>query len=178
MRLVEAYKKNQLDKIWELYHRAFPIVEQKSISLMLKRREEDKVEILSIEDDEGVFLGLAIVACYDDLVLLDYFAISSPWRGNGVGGTAFQMLKERYSNKRLFLEIESTEISSDNEEERIRRKSFYLKNGMTNLPFTVNLSGVVMEVLANACTLDFDEYYGLYYETYGSDLEKTVTMIS
>ncbi len=178
MRLVEAYEKDQLDAIWHLYERAFPAVEQKPSSLILEKREEGNVEILSIEDDNGEFLGLAIVVLHRDLALLDYFAISSRQRSSGVGGAAFHMLKERYSDKRFILEIESTEVEADNKEDRIRRKSFYLRNGMTNLKFVVNLSGVEMEVLGNYCLLNFDEYYSIYSEVYGNALGKSVRLVS
>ena len=102
MNLTETYQKERLDELKNLYETAFPESEQKPFELMLKKREEGDAELLSIEDG-GAFLGLAIVVSRGDLALLDYFAVSPQHRGGGVGGEAFEMLKERYAKKRYFI---------------------------------------------------------------------------
>ena len=65
------------------------------------------MEILSIENDTGDFLGLAITILYKDIVLLDYFAVDDNQRNNGAGSSALRMLLERYLGKRFLLEIEA-----------------------------------------------------------------------
>ena len=72
---------------------------------------------------------------YKDIVLLDYFAVDDNQRNNGAGSSALRMLLERYLGKRFLLEIEAPDIPSENTPERIRRKAFYLRNGMTVMPF-------------------------------------------
>ena len=98
--------------IVRLYKEAFPRSERKPFSLMERRERFGHMEILSIEE-EG-FLGLAITVLHEDLVLLDYFAISSGARGQGAGGRALSLLKKRYAGRRLFLEIEFPEESASN----------------------------------------------------------------
>lgn len=173
MNLTETYQKERLDELKNLYKTAFPESEQKPFELMLKKREEGDAEILSIEKS-GDFLGLAIVVSRGDLALLDYFAVSPQRRGGGVGGEAFEMLKERYAKKRFFIEIEDTQLAADNSEQRLRRKAFYLRHGMKPLPFKVDLFGVDMELLTSARPLTFEEYHALYQGVFGPGIASRI----
>lgn len=167
MKLIEAYQEQQLADIRSLYEKAFPASEKKPFSLILEKREEGIVEVLAVEGEDKDFLGLAIAILYQDMVLLDYFAISPDVRGKGVGSAAIQLLKDRYANKRFFLEIERTDVEAANGKERCRRKEFYLRNGMTPISLFVELFKVEMEVLTDQCKISFEEYYQLYIETFG-----------
>ena len=109
-----------------------------------------------------------------DLVLLDYFAIDDSKRGKGYGSKALKLLQERYAGYRFFLEIERTDVEADNIEERKRRKSFYLQNGMTELSVHAVLFGVKMELLGYQCEVNFEEYRNLYVSNYGNLTKKNV----
>lgn len=187
IRLVKADQKGQVDHIRKLYREAFPAAERKPFVLIQCKCREGVTEMLAIEDENGTFLGLAIVMLDRDIALLDYFAIEPGHREGGVGTAAFGLLQKRYEKKRFILEIESTAAGSieadaagDRPEGaerkraveqmrrlRLRRKSFYLKNGMTQLPFCVNAFGVDMEMLSHHCEIQFSEYRGIYEHLYG-----------
>ena len=107
MKLIKATDRLRLNTIEKLYLEAFPKSERKPFDLMLRKQTEGKMEILSIEE-ENAFLGLAILAFDKDIVLLDYFAISPDFRGQGVGSRAIQALQKIYRGKRFVLEIETT----------------------------------------------------------------------
>lgn len=162
MNIRKAKTQHQIDAIYELYMRAFPKEERKPFALMLEKCKEGSMELLCIEDDEQRFLGLAIFVFYEDLALLDYFAIADVQRGIGIGTKALRLLQKYYEGKRFFLEIEDMHVVSDNKEERIRRRSFYLRNGMKTMPFTVDLFGVIMEVLTYQTEILPEEYMALY----------------
>ncbi len=167
MQLITATDAARLGEIKKLYKTAFPRSERKPFFLICKKQKEGWVEILSIESDDGEFLGLAILVFQGDLALLDYFAIAPEKRGGGIGGEAFELLKARCKDKRFFLEIEDVRAESANAEERQRRRAFYLRHQMTPLPFFVGLFGVEMELLCAAAPLTFDEYRGLYRTVFG-----------
>lgn len=173
---MRAGQKQQLKQIKALYKQAFPKAERKPFFLMQKKQREGSMEIWSIEDEKGEFVGLAIMVLYRDLALLDYFAIAPEKREGGMGSKAFQMLKKQYGDKRFFIEIESPKIESYNREQRIRRKAFYIKNGMAVLPFMVKLFGIEMEILADNCTLDFEEYSGIYRDIFGRFISRNVQL--
>lgn len=176
MKLNSKYKDN-LEKIENLYLTAFPENERKPFDLILEKCNKGSMEIISIENDNSDFLGLAVTIICKDMVLLDYFAIAPENRGQNIGSTALKLLFERYKDKRFILEIENTEAECDNLAERIRRKAFYLRNGMSVMPFKVNLVGVEMEVLTYNCEVTYDEYYSIYKNTFSDKLCSKIQLI-
>ena len=177
MRLADAVTERQLRNIGELYSTAFPAEEQKPFSLLLEKRDEGFVELLSIEDEKETFVGLAIVIVYDDLCLLDYFAVLPQRRGMGAGSSALKLLLNRYADKRLLLEIESTKKEASNSEQRLRRKAFYTANGMAALDYCVDLFGVEMEILTYRCDVSFEEYHSIFENVFSPRAAKNVKLI-
>ena len=133
--------------------------------------------MLTIEDDNGRFLGLAFLICYEDRALLDYFAVCKSKRAGGAGTKALGLLMERYKEHRLVLEIETTKTSDDLQDICHRRKAFYMRNGLTILPFDVKLFGVEMEMLGNGCKMTFEEYQEIYRREYGDFILPNITLI-
>ena len=163
-------KKKQIET---LYLKAFPKCERFPFHIICQKSREGVTDILSIEEDDQ-FLGLAITINYEDRVLLDYFAMDDKNRGKGYGSSALKALAQYYEGRRMIIEIETTTQEADNLEERIRRKRFYHKNGITNLGFMADLFGVRMEILSNGTPVTFDEYLELYVETYGERMREFV----
>lgn len=86
--------------------------------------------------------------------MLDYFAVEPQFRGKGFGSLYLQMIrKEWLKNEELramIIEIESPAMAENalEQEKRIKRRDFYLKNGA----IATNLHSVVYDV-------DFDLLY-------------------
>lgn len=178
MQLQNAVSEIQLQKIHALYEEAFPASEKKPFEFILHKRETGNFEILEIVDDTGTFCGLAIMMLYKNLVLLDYFAISADCRGNGVGSAALKALQERYADRKFMLEIESTVGTVDSEKEfRLRRKAFYLRNGLRPMDFCVDLFGVEMEILVYGESVNYEEYYSVLKSTVPPELIHRVRLL-
>lgn len=178
MKLTQNLSRTRLSDIKTLYLRAFPPAERKPFYIIRKKQSEGSMEILSIESDAGDFLGLAITILYKDIVLLDYFAVDDSQRNNGTGSSSLRLLFERYSGKRFLLEIEAPDIPSENTPERIRRKAFYLRNGMTVMPFRVNLFGIEMEILTNGAQVTFDEYHAIFTNLFSPWIASKIKQVS
>ena len=178
MKLTQNLSRTRLSDIKTLYLRAFPPAERKPFYIIRKKQSEGSMEILSIESDAGDFLGLAITILYKDIVLLDYFAVDDSQRNNGTGSSALRLLFERYSGQRFLLEIEAPDIPSENTPERIRRKAFYLRNGMTVMPFRVNLFGIEMEILTNGAQGTFDEYHAIFTNLFSPWIASKIKQVS
>lgn len=178
MKLTQNLSRTRLSDIKNLYLRAFPPAERKPFYIIRKKQSEGSMEILSIESDAGDFLGLAITILYKDIVLLDYFAVDDSQRNNGTGSSALRLLFERYSGKHFLLEIEAPDIPSENTPERIRRKAFYLRNGMTVMPFRVNLFGIEMEILTNGAQVTFDEYHAIFTNLFSPWIASKIKQVS
>ena len=173
MKLKKATTLKDWKKIRKLYMSAFPSCERKPLSVIRYKQHKKAADVWVVED-EGEFVGLAITMNGPDLVLLDYFAIDDFKRGKGYGSKALKLLQETYADYRFFLEIERTDVEAENIEERKRRKSFYLQNGMMELKVHAVLFGVEMELLGYQCKVSFEEYRNLYVSNYGNLARKNV----
>ena len=172
----EDFDEYTLAAIRELYEEAFPACEKKPFDMITDRRERGLMEILAVCDGEE-FLGLAITALMGDIVLLDYFAIMPDKRGSGVGTEALKMLQKRYAGRRFVLEIEDDAVPADNTEDRIRRKSFYLRCGMDIMPYRVSLFGVEMLILTYGGAVAYEEYHGLLTSVFSPKVGRCVWIL-
>ena len=118
--------------------------------------------------ENSKFAGLVITINGPEQILLDYLAVDKKRRGQGIGSKMLQKMREHYTGKGVFLEIEIVDETAENYEERKRRKQFYLKNGMTPMNVFVELFGVDMELLGFECSLTFEEYHDFYRDNYNA----------
>lgn len=174
MILTNCTAETQFANLERLYLKTFPESERKPFSLMLQKSREGIMELLAIEEETGAFLGLAITILYKDLVLLDYFAVSPTMQGQNIGSRALRLLQERYTGKRFFLEIEDPREHAPNQEERIRRKAFYLRNNMTVMPYYVKLFGVPMQIMTNGTEISYEEYHEIYRESFSREISSKI----
>ena len=149
-----------------LYKEAFPKCERKPFSVIKRMASLGKTDLWYFSDGGG-FAGLCATINGEREILIDYLAVAKKRRGKGVGGEMLRMLLRHYADYGVFLEIEELDESAPNNEERVRRKSFYTSNGLTPMDTHVNLFGVNMELLGVGCHLSFDEYRSFYLENYG-----------
>ena len=164
---VLAATKEDLAVVEEIYQEAFPIIERKPFLMLTDAQEKGNVKILKIQDNKANILGEIILARYADVVLLDYFAIASAFRGHGIGAQVLEKLRKRCGEERLILEIESTKVEADNLKQRLSRKAFYERCGMHPLDYSVMVMGVEMEVLTFGCEVSFEEYHAVYKQVFG-----------
>lgn len=167
-----------LDKkfILDLYMSAFPEEERKPFSLIERKAVMGEMEILLIREN-GKRAGFAITALQDDLVLLDYFAVAPEYRGQGIGSDALQMLLALYSERQFYLEIECPDETAPNQPDRLRRKAFYLQNGMLETEIRIELFGVEMELLCSQPGLKYEQCERLYRSLVGPMYHKHVRRI-
>ncbi len=176
--LKEVWSGEGLEQVRRLYEASFPEAEKKPFSFMLEKRQEGFFDILAIEDEEGGFCGLAIMLLSGDIALVDYLAIATECQGSGLGGRALEELRQRYGAERIVVEIERTTGAAGelahNRQDRLRRKAFYLRNGMTSAELLVELMGVEMEVLTFGRKLTFQEYYDMYDRVIPGSIDRMV----
>lgn len=176
MKLRQAQNLSTLKMIENLYIQSFPKEERKPFSLILQKQKEEKVEILCIEKENN-FFGLMILAKDNDNILLDYFAIKKEYQSQGIGSNSLKLLFNKYKNKNIIIEIESTKINSNNQILRQKRKDFYLRNNFKIQDFCDNLFSVEMEILTNNNPINFQEYLNIYKKSYGNDIIKNIKLI-
>lgn len=170
---IRKVQNKHLNELRKLYVEAFPKSERKPFALMRIWEKAGKMEILEIADGEK-FCGLLITVLFGKLVLVDYLAISPKMQGMGIGSVTIENIRKRYRGKRVFLEIETTLKPCSDMQNRMRRKNFYLKNGLTPCGFSVYLFGVEMEVLAFDAPVTYEEYLSLYSHLAGNLITRKI----
>ena len=176
IRITGQLNGTQMKELKKLYQSAFPASEKKPFWLIQKKRREGITEILGLINREERLVGLAITIAWQDLLLLDYFAIAEDLRGQGCGAQALRLLQERYQGKRLLLEIETPDVTSENHQQRLRRRLFYQSCGMDSMDYHVGLFGVEMEIMTFQCRVGFHEYHAIFSGVYGKRFARRVTL--
>ena len=151
--------------IYKLYQKAFPASEKKPFSMIVNMYRKGTTDVWRFTRD-GKFAGLIITINGEKHILLDYLAVEESQRGTGIGSEILQRMRKHYDGKGVFLEIESVYEDCDNKAQRIRRKHFYEKCGMTSMEVFAWLFGVKMELMGFDCHLTFDEYHAFYRDNY------------
>ena len=175
-KIVLCKPKGVLDwfRLWRVYMEAFPASERKPFSMIVQMSKAGKTDIWCLTED-GVFRGLAITINSPELVLLDYFAVAKPSRGQGVGHGALAAILAQYEDRGVFLEIEDPELPGEDQPLRRRRKAFYRSCGLEDLGVRAVLFGVPMELLGVRCALTFDGYRDFFRKHYTEYVAEHVT---
>ena len=154
-------------RVYCLYRKAFPRYERKPFSIIVSMARKGKTDVWCCESD-GKFVGFASTINGNDLILLDYMAVAKSMRGRGIGSGMLQGLQKHYAGKCLFVEIESVYEAVPNQEERMHRKQFYLRNNMQPSQVMASVFGVNMELLCWNCSVNFEQYHSFYNDNYNS----------
>ena len=163
---LEKAEYNDIRLIKKIYKEAFPKNERKPFSIIRKLNRSGKGSLEKITLD-GKICGFFFTVFMDELALVDYFAIQREHRNQGIGEIAIEALSEKYSDRRIFLEIEDPSSS----EAAARRLGFYKRCGFSQTGTRVNLFGVDMELLTlGGFDVDFSTYFEFYVSMVGEVL--------
>lgn len=141
---------NQAKNIYNTYMKTdFPKDELKPFEMIAKHMSNGIYTCLGIFDRD-VLIGYAFCLTDTDsnAVLLDYFAVLKEYRDSGKGSLALSKICRYFTAElhfsALILESENPDFAKDETDKktRLRRLSFYEKNGMYLQDFTTDLFGV------------------------------------
>mgnify|MGYP003591843196 CR=1 FL=1 len=145
LRMVTSESK-ELDTVIKLYKESFPPIEHRDIKSVFF----DKTGIVSVfafyETDS--FCGFACTLQHLDICYILYLATVPSLRGKGIGSKILAQLHSHYLQKIIVLDIEEEDLKSENNNERIRRKRFYLRNGYQETHIINEWRGISFEVLS------------------------------
>lgn len=161
LKIVNIPKYNK--EIKKLYKEAFPRNERIPINILQLLTSKNKAKFYGIYDGEE-FIALLYNVYYKDIVLILYLAINNNFRGKGYGSKVLDLIKQKYSQNRIILNIEQIDENSSNNKQRIKRKEFYQKNGFTSLNYTVKEGKETYEMLCyskNKSKVSKEEYESL-----------------
>ena len=150
-----------MESVAALNNEAFPEEEREEIDTFIEYAEEGICDFLAVYD-ENIFVGFVLLALNRSTAYLCYFAVDSKLRSKGYGSKILALLKERYKDKQIVLDLERTDEESTNKEQRVSRKEFYLRNGFVESGFILSYSGMTFEVLFYGEKFDKQSYVDLF----------------
>lgn len=162
-----SVKEHQWPEIKEIYMEAFPKRERKPYFILRHSVRKKKAVVMTASEGNQLF-GFVVLIPYKDMVMVDYLAVSSKIRGRGTGSYIMENVCRRYKDKKVVLLIERLEDLSENREQRIARRRFYLKNGFTSSHIFITGAGGNMEIMNCGGSLSPEEYISLQKYTLGS----------
>ena len=164
-----------MGKIKRLYKKAFPDDERAPLLLLALKSEKSGVDFWSLYADEKWF-GFAYAITENDLTYLFYLAVSERKRGKGLGSKALQTLKMKYYGNRFFLALEQLDETAENYPERLKRRQFYINNGLEPLDTTITEGTVTYDVMGVGGKVTPEEYNDMMKNYLGKHLAKIVLM--
>ena len=141
----------------QLYIEAFPPDERLlSVEQIFGLAGEMPIDILGIYPDEAPekFAGFFMVFAHEKFAYLMFFATRAEMRSTGIGSKAIKALVAHYRAKPLIFSYESVFEESDNQEQRERRRAFYLKNGFYETGWLTRLNNKEFIIASSEKKLD------------------------
>ena len=155
-----------------LYKEAFPLRERKPYFLL--NRKTVSADCIT---DNGNKCGIMIYIESEEVVFIDFFAISASVRGGGKGGKALEEFCRAHSGKPVVLEIENPYIASDNAEQRVKRKNFYLRHGFSEAGINIKMKGLNAILMTYGGEVSYDRYLRALEKGYGKAFVKFVSPV-
>ena len=145
MRFAEI-EASQWKEVKSIYMEAFPKRERKPFFVLKHSVKRGKARVFTASDENGL-LGFAVAIPYQNMVMVDYLAVSSKIRSKGTGSRLMEEVCARFPDKKIVLLIERLNDAADNREQRIARRRFYLKNGFTSSDIFITGASGEMEIM-------------------------------
>jgi ribosomal protein S18 acetylase RimI-like enzyme len=121
-------------EVMDTYKNEFPAAERMPIFFMNIFAKRKGVDFLAFFDDDK-FIGFAYLITHKTLTHLFFFAVKHGEHSKGYGSKILTLIRERYIGNRIVLLVEEINPASENFEQRLRRRNFYIKNGFTPAGF-------------------------------------------
>lgn len=171
LELIELKVDSKDRKIFErINEEAFPDSERMSFDEFFDFASDTNTDVLGIYDD-GKPVGFVVVLKNEKCGYIYYLAIDCHMRSKGYGGATIKKLMEVYSKLQLVLDFEVIDENAENNEQRIRRKKFYLRNGFHETGNYTILSNERFEVVCNRGELCKEEFKDLIHIIHKHRLE-------
>lgn len=129
MEFVNLNRESKDIKIFEkINFEAFPPNERLEFDRIFDFADRENVDFLGIYDN-ALPVGFILFLKNSECGYVYFFAIDKNSRSKGYGGAALKKLAETYPELQIILDFEEIDPNAENAEQRLKRKSFYLRNG-------------------------------------------------
>jgi GNAT superfamily N-acetyltransferase len=132
----------------KLLKTAFPKKEQTPVFLLLIGTLKKTIHFVAFYDNEN-FAGLLYTIENDEYYFILYLAVNQEMRSKGYGGEILNYAYAQAGKRNIILNVERLDAAADNYEQRLKRVSFYEKNGICRTGYGFSSGGVEYSVLAS-----------------------------
>jgi len=150
-----------------IYTSAFPPSGQAPMWFLLHRAKKTHIKFNAYYDGERV-IGLAYFVVYARACYVVRLAVDTECQSKGYGSQLLDSIKAAYPNNRIILAIEMEDENADNNEQRKKRRQFYLRNGFVSTGISSELKGVTYDLLVCNGECTPAEFFVLYKKFLGA----------
>jgi 3-hexulose-6-phosphate synthase and related proteins len=129
----------------EIMKRQFPPEEYMSLDRLLALQDIGDVEIWALYANKDL-IGFTALRTQGNMAYLFFLAFDDIYQGKGYGKEAVRKIRDLYSDKAVTVDFELVDENATNNEQRIRRRNFYLKCGFTETGWGLEYLGVRYEI--------------------------------
>lgn len=133
----------------DLYERAFPKSEKYPLAMLQTLTCRKGINAHAFYD-EGQFVALLYTVESETMVFVLYLAVNDAIRSKGYGTKILDWLKEKAGSRGIGLNIEPVDPTAQNSEQRLRRATFYTKNGIVDTGYRLGAQGQIYAVYSSA----------------------------
>ena len=151
------------DEIERIYVDSFPAEERVPLDSLLSAPEGVQSDLMAVKIGEDV-VGMCCVIRNDRLTFLFYLAVSDKCRNLGLGQTILEHVRSTYASP-IFLNIELVSEDLPQTDIRVRRRSFYRRNGFSDTGMVLCDGQGEFNILSDS-EADVEEY-GRFLESLG-----------
>lgn len=108
--------------------------------------------------DNHIPCGFIYMAVKEDIIFIMFIAVDKNLRSKGYGSEILNEVQSLYPDSKIIISIERCDIGTENIDDRIRRKQFYIKNGYTDTGYFIKLSNIEQEILIKNGIFDKNEF--------------------
>ncbi len=144
--------------IRDIYLDSFPTEERVPLDSLLSSPEGGQPDLVAVKFGEEV-AGMYCVIRGDGMTFLFYLAVSGDRRDLGLGRRILEHIKEEYQSP-ILLNIELVPEGAPSTDVRVRRRSFYLRNGFSDTGMVLRDEQGAFNILSDS-EADLEEYQRL-----------------
>lgn len=148
---------SDIEKVALLAKEAFPPEEYLSPDTMIEMSKEDDFDFWALYD-EDTFVGFMAVKTHKNMSYLFFLAIDPSLRSKGYGSRAVETLKVLYEGYEQVVDFEMLDETASNNEQRQKRRLFYLRNAYCPTGYGLSYRGVAYEIMCSETDFEIDHF--------------------
>lgn len=159
--------------IKKIYERSFPADERMPFAMFQDLLDTADTSFLAFYDEEQL-CGFAHLFHFEDYSIIDYLAVNPDIRAQGYGSKMLQTLEQHFPQQTLIVEIEHPSEADENQEERLKRRHFYHKNGYQSSGYHIDFADLRYDIYVSKGKFLSDKYYKVYAQSFPNHSYKPV----